>query len=120
MNKKIQDDAAPASDISEADRMAKIRELLVSPVVADEAARTEQSINRLEETANIQRETIASLQGRIDDLEQRQRADVGRLRARLFGLVEAMLVDDEELRARLMRNDTLRSAFQNGRAEDAD
>ena len=120
MSKKIQGDDAPASDISEAERMAKIRELLVSPVVADEAARTEQSISRLEETTSAQRETIASLQHRLDDLEQKQQADVEKLRTRLFGLVEVMLADDEELRARLMQSDVLRSTFQNGRAEDAD
>jgi len=100
--------------------MARIRELLVGPVVADEAARTAQSINTLDEAAKSQGDTIASLKLRIEELEGEQRASAEQLKMRLLGLVEAIFSDDREIRERLMKNELLRSKIrknENGIAE---
>lgn len=85
--------SSETSGISEAERMARIRELLIGPVVADEAARTAQSISTLDEAAKSQSETIASLQERIETLEKQRRVDIDQLRIRLLSLVEALLAD---------------------------
>lgn len=102
-------DAAQMAGFGEAERMAKIRELLVGPALADESARVDQSVSRLSELAKVQNETIAALQTRIQELEQTQRIGMDQLRLRLLGLVETLLADEEDLRARLAQNDMLMS-----------
>lgn len=107
IEKKNTDSAAPGSGISEAERMAKIRELLVGPVIADESARVDQSFGRLNEFIREQQETIAALQTRIQELEDRQRVGMSRLHVRLLGLVEALLADEEAVRSRLTQSEVL-------------
>ena len=87
--------SSETTGISEAERMARIRELLIGPVVADEAARTAQSISALDEEAKSQREEIANLQLRIDTLEKQRRSDIDQLRKRLLNLVEVLLADSK-------------------------
>ncbi|MDH3659803.1 MAG: hypothetical protein OEU92_07210 [Alphaproteobacteria bacterium] len=98
------DSAAPGAGISEAERMAKIRELLVGPIIADESARVDQSVGQL---AKQQEAAIAALQARIQELEDSQRIGMKRLQTRLLGIVEALLVDEEELRSRLRKSEAL-------------
>ncbi|NJO36261.1 MAG: hypothetical protein HC871_00030 [Rhizobiales bacterium] len=93
--------------ISESERMAKIRELLVGPVIADESARVDQSFDRLNQLLRDQRETISALQTRLQQLEENQQTDMQRLQVRLLGIVEALLADEEELRSRLAENGSL-------------
>lgn len=108
------DDAAPASSFSEAERMAKIRELLVGPAIADQSERIGKSVEGLSESAREQQETIDALLARVQALEESQRAGMREQRMRLLGMMEALLADDEELRARLMRNEVLWSRLEDG------
>ncbi len=114
MDEKKSEDASPGSGISEAERMAKIRELLIGPALADESARMDRSVSRLDEAASVQRETVAGLQSRLDELEVRQSREIDRLQTRLLGLIEALLADEEEIRARLMHSDVLRTKLRDG------
>lgn len=109
MDEKKTSDASKMPGISEADRMAKIRDLLLGPVIADESARVDRSVGRLDDLAKEQRGAIADLKRRLDEFEQQQRAEVERLEVRILGLVEALLADENEIRARLRQHDTLRS-----------
>ncbi|MEZ5933307.1 MAG: hypothetical protein R3F54_15420 [Alphaproteobacteria bacterium] len=93
--------------ISESERMAKIRELLVGPVIADESARVDQSFDRLNQLLREQADTISALQAKLQQLEETRQTDMNRLRVRFLGLVEALLADEEELRSRLARNSSL-------------
>lgn len=102
-------DATQGADSGDAERMDKIRELLVGPALADEAARIDQSVSRLNELAKIQDETIVALEAKIRELERTQRLGMEQLRLRLLGVVETLLADEEDLRARLARNDMLMS-----------
>lgn len=101
-------DTAAAPAISEAERMARIRELLVGPSIADQSARVDQSVGRLDQTLADQAQAIATLKGRLDDLQARQRAETERLDLRLLGVVEALLADEQGLRARLAGSDLLK------------
>lgn len=101
-------DTAAVPAISEAERMARIRELLVGPSIADESARVDQSVVRLDQTIADQAQAIATLKGRLDDLQARQRAETERLDLRLLGVVEALLADEQGLRARLAGSDLLK------------
>lgn len=96
-------------NLSEAERMARIRDLLVGPVIADETARRDQSVGRLDQALADQSSVITTLKARIDDLEQRQRAETERLDLRLLAMVESLLVDEEGLRRRLAKSDPLKS-----------
>ena len=98
---------ASRAGISEAQRMAKIRELLVGPAIADESARVDQSFGRLDELVKDQQKAIAALQARIQELEESQRVDMKRFKMRLMSLAEALLADEEDVRARVMENETL-------------
>ncbi|MGI9488549.1 MAG: hypothetical protein ACR2RF_22250 [Geminicoccaceae bacterium] len=99
--------------ISEAERMAKIRELLVGPVIADESARVDQSVARLNELVEEQHQTIIALQSRLGELEDSQRVDMKRVRLGLLGIAETLLADEEDVRSRVMRNETLRQRLEN-------
>ena len=101
--------AALNVDISESERMAKIRELLVGPVIADESARVDQSVDRLNEIVKEQRERITTLEADLRDLKDSQRNDMARLRVRLFGMMEALLADEDDVRARVEQNQALSS-----------
>lgn len=98
-----------AQNLSEAERMARIRDLLVGPVIADETARRDQSVGRLDQALADQSSVITTLKARIDDLEQRQRVETERLDLRLLAMVESLLVDEEGLRRRLAKSDPLKS-----------
>ena len=98
--------------ISEAERMAKIRELLVGPVIADESARVDQSVAGLKELVEEQHQIINTLQSRIRDLEGSQRADRKRARLELLGIAEALLADEEDIRSRIMQNEIFRSKLE--------
>lgn len=98
-----------AEGISEAERMARIRELLVGPVIADESARVDQSVGRLDQTIADQAAALAQLQERLDRLESSQRETTERLDLRLLGMVEALLTDEQGLRARLAESEAVRS-----------
>ena len=100
---------APNAEISESERMAKIRELLVGPVIADESARVDQSVERLHEIVNEQRDLISTLEARLQGLEEKEQNDMARLRVRLFGMMEALLADEDDVRARIQQNQTLAS-----------
>ncbi|MGI9436422.1 MAG: hypothetical protein ACR2Q4_16610 [Geminicoccaceae bacterium] len=106
--------------MSEADRMARIRDLLVGPVIADESARRDQSIGRLDQTIAEHAEKLATLRSRLDDLQQVQRAETDRFNLRLLGIVEALLADENELRKRLAQSEVLKHHLHevNGRAEE--
>ncbi len=95
-------------DLSEAERMSRIRDLLVGPVIADEQARHDQSVGRLDQALTDQAQAIAALQTRIGELEQAQLAEIERLDLRLLGMMEALLVDQQSLRARLAENEHLK------------
>lgn len=103
----------PDADISEAERMARIRELLVGPVIADESARVDQSVAQLNELVEEQHQTIIALQSKFRELEDSHRADVKRLRLNLLGVVETLLADEEDVRSRVMQNATLRRELEN-------
>lgn len=102
-----------SAGLSEAERMAKIRELLVGPVIADESARVDQSVAQLNELVEEQHQTIIALQSRCRELEDGRRADMKRVRLDLLGLVETLLADEEEVRSRVMQNETLRARLEN-------
>ncbi|MGI9510841.1 MAG: hypothetical protein ACR2QJ_15985 [Geminicoccaceae bacterium] len=112
IDQKHTSQSAPSAGISEAERMAKIRELLVGPVIADESARVDQSVARLDKLAKAQHETIIALQARIQEMEDRERINSKQVRMRLLGMVEALLADDDEVRSRLMKNETLLSRLE--------
>lgn len=99
----------PAIGISEAERMAKIRELLVGPVIADESARVDESVKNLSDLLTEQQKTISALQTRIQELENTQRAGAKQLRARILGIAESLLTSDKDLNARLASNPMLSS-----------
>lgn len=103
---------APSAGISEAERMEKIRELLMGPVIADESARVDRSVSRLDELAKAQKESIIALQARVQELEERQRVGMKQMRMRMLGMVEALLADEEDVRARLLKNETLLSKLE--------
>ncbi len=110
-------------DLSEAERMSRIRDLLVGPVIADEQARHEQSVSRLDQDLAAQAQTIAALTARISELEQSHRLEAERSNLRLLGMMEALLADERDLRARLVKCDPLRSKLdllgsQGGKAEN--
>lgn len=106
---------APSAGISEAERMAKIRELLMGPVIADESARVDQSVGRLNDLAKTQQDAINALQARIQELEDRQRVGMKRVQMRLLGMVEALLADEEDVRARLSKNEIFLSRLKSDR-----
>lgn len=95
--------------LSEAERMARIRDLLVGPVIADEQVRRDQSIGRLDQSIADQSQTIAALTARISDLEQAHRLETERLDLRLLGMVEALITDEKGLRDRLAKSDQLKA-----------
>lgn len=95
-------------NLSEAERMSRIRDLLVGPVIADETARRDQSVSRLDHAIAGQSESIAALKARIGDLERAHRAETERLNLRLLGLVETLLTDEQTLRSRLSKSDHLK------------
>ena len=105
-----------ASDVSEhlseAERMSRIRDLLVGPVIADETARRDESVSRLDRTIAEQSESIKALQTRISELEASQRAETERLDLRLLGIVESLLTDEQGIRNRIARSDQLRSYLE--------
>lgn len=103
------DEGKRAEGISEAERMARIRELLVGPVIADESARVDQSVGRLDQTIADQAAALARLQEQLDRLESSQRETTERLHLRLLGMVEALLTDEQGLRARLVESEAVRS-----------
>lgn len=107
-------EARPNAEISESERMAKIRELLVGPIIADESARVDQSVERLHEIVNEQRNLITTLEARLRDLEEKERNDMAQLRVRLFGMMEALLADEGDVRARIQQNQTLASEVNEG------
>ena len=98
--------------ISEAERMAKIRELLVGPVIADESARVDQSFAGLKGLVEEQQHTIAALETRIRELEDSQRAERQRVRLGLLGIAESLLADEEEVHSRVKRSDALRTKLE--------
>ena len=106
-NPQKSDNSTPQA-LSEAERMARIRELLVAPVVADESARVGQSLERLEKLLSEQVEKYARLSEKLKRLETAQRADARRLDLRLLGVVDALLTDENGLRARVAGNELLR------------
>jgi hypothetical protein len=91
--------------MSEAERMLRIRDLLVGP----ESAKRDESVARIDQTLADQSALIATLTARVSDLEQVQRAETARLDLRLLGMVESLLTDEQGLRARLAKSDPLRS-----------
>ena len=118
-NPQKSDNTTPQA-LSEAERMARIRELLVAPVVADESARVGQSLERLERLLSEQVEKYARLSERLKRLESEQRADARRLDLRLLGVVDALLTDENGLRARVAGNELLRPQLSPLKAEPAE
>jgi len=98
-----------AEGLSEAERMSRIRDLLVGPVIADETARRDESVSRLDRVLTEQSATISALQAQINELEAVRRAETERLDLRLLGILEALLTDEEGLRRRLAKSDQLKS-----------
>ncbi len=96
-------------NLSEAERMLRIRDLLVGPVIADESARRDQSVSRLDQALADQSALITALTARVHDLEQVQRAETARLDLRLLGIVESLLTDEQGLRSRVAKNDRLKA-----------
>lgn len=96
-------------NLSEAERMARIRDLLVGPVIADETAKHEETVGRLDQTLADQSALIMALNARVDELEQAQRVETERLDLRLLGMVEALLADEQGLRHRLSKSEPLQS-----------
>lgn len=103
----------PSLGISEAERMARVRELLVGPAIADQSVVINQAIDSLSERIREQQETIATLRSRIQELEDSHRINTSKLQTRLLGVAEALLANDEDLRPRLTNNE----AF-NGKLDD--
>ena len=91
--------------MSEAERMLRIRDLLVGP----ESAKRDESVNKLNSALADQGALIEALTARVRDLEQEQRAETARLDLRLLGIVESLLTDEQGLRSRVAKNDRLRS-----------
>ena len=106
--------AAAVSSISEAERMAQIRELLVGPAIADESERVDKSFDRLSDLAKEQAETISALQARIQALEERQHADMRNHQTRLLGMMEVLLASEDEVRSRLKQHEALWSRLEDG------
>lgn len=104
--------SAPVAGISEAERMEKIRELLVGPVIADESARVDEAVSRLNDLMRDQQESITKLQARIGELEGSQRAGMRQLQLRLLGMVEALLAKEEDVSARVKGNQLLSPELQ--------
>lgn len=96
-------------NLSEAERMLRIRDLLVGPVIADESARRDQSVSRIDQALVDQAALIAALTARVNDLEQVQRAETARLDLRLLGIVESLFTDEQGLRSRVAKNDHLKA-----------
>jgi molecular chaperone GrpE (heat shock protein) len=134
MNEKAKNpEEALAPAMSEAERMSRIRDLLMGPVIADQSAKVEQSVERLNtaitDQATNQAKLVAELTARLERLEAEQRAAVDklqseqrqaaerletaqqasteRLQLRLLGLVDALLCDEADLRARINGNKLL-------------
>ena len=97
----------PAIGISEAERMAKIRELLVGPVIADESARVDEAVRQLNDLVREQQDTISKLQVRIAELEERQRTDNTRHRIRMLGIVETLLASEDDVSKRISGSPSL-------------
>lgn len=95
--------------LSEAERMARIRDLLVGPVIADETVKRDESFARLDRVLAEQASMLSALRARMDSLEQAHRAETEGLQLRLLGVVEALLADESTLQARLERSEGLRS-----------
>lgn len=91
--------------MSEAERMLRIRDLLVGP----ESAKRDESVSRLDQALADQSALITALTARISDLERVQRAETARLDLRLLGIVESLLTDEQGLRSRVAKNDQLKA-----------
>lgn len=102
-------DPAKAPGMSESERMAKVRELLVGPAIADESKRVEQSFDRLNDLVKEQQDLITTLTARIRELEDSQRNELKRVRVRLLGMVESLIANEDDVRSRLMQHDMLMS-----------
>lgn len=87
--------------LSEAERMSRIRDLLVGPVIADEQARRDESVTRIDQSLSDQSQSIETLTARLGELEKAHCLETERLNFRLLGLLEALLIDEKVLRARL-------------------
>lgn len=112
------DDTSPTVGISEAERMAKVRELLVGPAIADQSVVVNQLIDGLNVQVREQQETIAFLKSRIQELEDSQRIGIRRLQTRLLGAVEALLADDDDLLPRLSKNKFLSQKLDDDSVHD--
>ncbi len=111
-DQKKTNEPASGVGISEAERMSKIRELLVGPVIADESARVDESVAHLRELIEEQHQTIIALQSRLGELEDDQRADMKRVRFTLLGIAETLLAEEEDVRSRVMQNQALRQRLE--------
>jgi hypothetical protein len=109
---------SPAISISEAERMAKIRELLVGPVIADESARVDEAVSQLNDLVRVQQETISKLQIQLGELEDRQKANNKQLRLRLMGIVETLLASEDDVSARVMGNQILAAELKDDRGRE--
>jgi hypothetical protein len=131
MNEKAKNpEEALAPAMSEAERMSRIRDLLMGPVIADQSAKVEQSVERLNtaitDQATNQAKLVAELTARLEAeqraavdklqseqrqaaerLETAQQASTERLQLRLLGLVDALMCDEADLRARINGNKLL-------------
>jgi hypothetical protein len=92
-------------NLSEAERMLRIRDLLVGP----ESAKRDESVGQINQSLADQSALIAALTARVGDLEREQRAETARLDLRLLGIVESLLTDEPGLRMRLAKSDRLRA-----------
>lgn len=108
----------PAVGISEAERMAKIRELLVGPVIADESARVDEAVSQINDLLREQQETISQLKVRIGELEERQSVNNKQLRLRLLGVVETLLASEGDVGKRLSENQMLAAKLEDGGRRD--
>ena len=90
--------------LNEAERMARIRDLLVGPVIADESARVDQSLERIGSSLTDQGQALQQLTKRLERLEALQETEIRRLDLRLLGMAEALLADESSLRARIADN----------------
>lgn len=104
---KTTSDSASTAGLSESERMAKIRELLVGPALADETARVDQSFDRMNRLVQEQQELIATLRAQLNRLEDRQKSDMQRMQIRLLGMIEALMANEDDLRSRLAQDDLL-------------
>ncbi len=115
---KEADKGLPAVGISEAERMAKIRELLVGPVIADESARVDEVVSQLNDLVREQQEAISKLRVRIGELEERQRLNNKQLRVRMLGLVETLLASEHDVSERLAGNQLLAAELETNEDKD--